>query len=182
MADTPPAEDTPSNDNLTPPEPKPLSARLQRALEKPSDFELPDKKNLSKMDMAILTLKRTHPNLSGYAIGKKLKELGVSHSRMSVYSRLTKNDYLKAEFKQLENYHRETLVREDFPLARKTLRKVLKNKDKSVPAAVQVQASKIIYDKALADRQDKHPESPVNIENVERLQVLIQGDIKASIE
>lgn len=120
--------------------------------------------------------------MTAYQVGQALLKHKLSKNRLTVYNRLKANDYLHAEFKALENYHREQLVREDFPLARKTLRKVLKNKDKSVPAAVQVQASKIIYDKALADRQDKHPESPVNIENVERLQVLIQGDIKTQVE
>jgi hypothetical protein len=138
---------------------------------------LPDKSKLSKLDMAILTLAKANPQASAYQIGKQLLKAGVSTNRLSVYHRLKKNDYLNAEFKRLEVYNREQLVREDFPLARKKLRNVLKSKDNSVPAAVQVQAAKIIYDKALADRQDKHPESPVIIENIERLQVLIQGDV-----
>lgn len=134
-------------------------------------------RKLSPLDAAIMTLKKSNPALSAYQIGKVLKKQNFSTNRLSVYSRLKANDYLQTEFKALENYHREQLVREDYPLARKKLRKLLKNKDNVAPAAVQMQAIKLVYDKSLADRQDKIPESPVNIENIEKLQILVQGDI-----
>ena len=132
---------------------------------------------LSSIDSAILAVKRLNPHMTAYEIGKQLKKHKLSINRMTVYSRLRQNDYLQTEFKALENYHREQLVREDYPLARKKLRKLLKNKDNVTPAAVQMQAIKLVYDKSLADRQDKIPESPVNIENIEKLQILVQGDI-----
>ncbi len=134
-------------------------------------------RKLSALDAAILALKKAHPQLSAYKIGQALTKQNFSTNRTSVYARLTSNDYLRSEFKALENYHREQLIREDYPLARKKLRKLLKNKDNVAPAAVQMQAIKLVYDKSLADRQDKIPESPVNIENIEKLQILVQGDI-----
>ena len=134
-----------------------------------------EQRKLSGLDSAILTLKRINPQTTAYQIGKSLLKHKLSTSRMSVYTRLKSNDYLRSEFNALEKYHREQLVREDLPLARKVVRKHLKNKDKSTPAAVQIQAAKLVYDKALADRQEKMTDSPVNIENIERLQVVIGG-------
>jgi len=133
--------------------------------------------SLSKYDIAALTLKKQNPALTPHAIGKQLIKHGFSVNKNTVYSRLKHSDYLQAEFRMIENQHREQLVREDYPLARKKLRKLLKNKDNVAPAAVQMQAIKLVYDKSLADRQDKIPESPVNIENIEKLQILVQGDI-----
>ena len=71
---------------------------------------------------------------------------------------------------------REQLVREEYPLARKAIRNILKDKDNNVPPNSKVAAAKLIYDKVHADRMEQ-PGSPVNIENIERLQVLIQSDV-----
>ena len=145
----------------------------------PETFEpsLINHHKLSNLDTAILTLKRQNPQLTAYQVGQALLKHKVSKNRLTVYNRLKANDYLQAEFKALENHYREQLLREEYPLARKSLRKVLKNKDKDIPAAVEMQAVKLVYDKVHADRQDKIPESPVIIENIERLQVLVQSDV-----
>ena len=134
-------------------------------------------KKLSPLDASILTLKRTRPDMSAWQIGHALKKHNLSKNIGSVYNRLKRNEFLHAEFHALEKYHREQLVREDYPLARKKLRKILKNQDDKIPAAVEMQAIKLVYDKSLADRQDKSIESPVNIQNIERLQILVQKAI-----
>jgi hypothetical protein len=130
---------------------------------------------LTKYETAALALKRLHPEMTPHAIGQALLKSRLSRNFNTIYQRFKLSDYFKTEFVALEKYHREQLVREDLPLARKVVRKHLKNKDKSTPAAVQIQAAKLVYDKALADRQDKMTDSPVNIENIERLQVVIGG-------
>jgi hypothetical protein len=113
--------------------------------------------------------------MSANAIGKALIKANISRNPSTIYQRLSKNDYLKAEFAAIEAHNREQLVREEYPQARKKLRKYLKCKDDSIPHNVQMAAVKLVYDKALADRQDKAPESPVNIANIERMQILVQG-------
>jgi hypothetical protein len=130
---------------------------------------------LTKYETAALALKRLHPEMTPHAVGQALLKSRLSRNFNTIYQRFKLSDYFKTEFNALEKYHREQLVREDLPLARKVVRKHLKNKDKSTPAAVQIQAAKLVYDKALADRQEKMPDSPVNIENIERLQVVIGG-------
>ena len=142
----------------------------------PAYQPIPQRK-LSALDSAILALKRTHPDLTAAQIGKALKKHGLSSSVVSIYTRLRESELLRMEFSALEKYRREQLVRDEYPLARKKLRKILKNRDDKVPAAVEMQAVKLVYDKVHADRQDKSIESPVNIQNIERLQILVQKAI-----
>ena len=132
--------------------------------------------NLSKYDVAAVALKRTQPQLSAKAIGQALVNAQLSRSPRTIYNRLHHSDYLRSEFQQLEKSLREQLVREEYPLARKAIRKILKDKDNTVPPNAQVAAAKLIYDKVHADKAEQ-PGSPVNIENIERLQVLIQSDV-----
>ena len=131
---------------------------------------------LSRYDVAALTAKRLNPNATPHAIGKILVKSGLSSDKNTIYSRLKRSDYLQGEFVQLEKSLREQLVREEYPLARKAIRKILKDKDNTVPPNAQVAAAKLIYDKVHADKNEQ-PGSPVNIENIERLQVLIQSDV-----
>ena len=145
-----------------------------------TEHPFPDLKKLSQIDSAILAVKRLNPGMTAYEIGKQLKKHKVSQNRMTVYTRLKANDYLRSEFHALEKYHREALIREDYPLARKKLRKILKNQGDKIPAAVEMQAIKLVYDKSLADRQDKSIDSPVQIQNIEKLQILVQHDITDS--
>ena len=137
--------------------------------------QIHDTKKLNNIDTAALTLKQLNPGMTRNAIGEALLKAKIIKNPHTIYQRLHRSDYLSAEFAAIENHNREQLVREEFPQARKKLRKFLKCKDDSVPANVQMAAVKLVYDKALADRQDKTPESPVNIGNIERMQVMIQG-------
>ena len=137
-------------------------------------------KKLSALDSAILILKRAHPEMSAWQIGKMLKKHNLSKNIQSVYTRLKKNDYLHMEFHALTKHSREAMIREDLPLARKKLRKILKNQGDKIPAAVEMQAIKLVYDKSMADVQDKGIDSPVQIQNIEKLQILIHSDITDS--
>ena len=131
---------------------------------------------LSRYDVAALTAKRLNPNATPHAIGKILVKSGLSSDKNTIYSRLKRSDYLQGEFVQLEKSLREQLVREEYPLARKAIRKILKDKDNNIPPNAQVAAAKLVYDKVHADKQESTG-SPVNIENIERLQVLISADV-----
>jgi hypothetical protein len=131
---------------------------------------------LSPYDTAALMVKKAQPHLTPGQVANILVKNGVSENKKTMYVRLSKNSYLRSEFQQLEKQLREQLVREEYPLARKAIRKILKDKDNKIPPNAQVAAAKIIYDKVHADKQDA-PGSPVSIGNIERLQVLVSSDV-----
>jgi hypothetical protein len=113
---------------------------------------------------------------SSHAIGRKLVALGLSRCKDTIYQRLKKSEYLRAEFAAIEKHIQEQLVREDFPLARRVAHKALR------PAQMSEKDKfpyvKLVYDKALANRKDKIPESPVSIGTIERLQVIMKATLE----
>ena len=52
---------------------------------------------LSSLDTAILTLKRTNPQMTAYQVGQALLKHKLSKSNMTVYTRLKRNDYLSKQ-------------------------------------------------------------------------------------
>lgn len=140
----------------------------------PNDPNPPDK--MSRYDVAALTLKKQFPTLSSHAIGRRLVEHGLSRCKDTIYQRLKKSDYLRAEFAAIEKHTHEQLVREDFPLARRVARKALRSSQMSEKDKFSY--VKLVYDKALADRKDKTSVSPVSLETIERLQVIIEASLQ----
>ena len=134
-----------------------------------------DRSKLSKYDAAALTLARTDPTLTPYAIGSKLVAAGLSKASNSIYQRFAKNDYFKAEFQAVRQNLEQQLVRELGPLALKNTKRHLK--DKGLHARDQFAYNKLVLDKVMADRKDGQSDSPIKIGSVQQLQVVFQGTL-----
>jgi hypothetical protein len=134
-----------------------------------------DCKKLSKYDAAALTIAKQFPGLTPNAIGQKLQDVGLSKDHATIYQRLRRNQYFKAEFDAVRKNLEQQIVRELAPLAIKNVRKHLK--DKQLHARDQFAYNKLVLDKTTADRRDGANESPINIQHIERMQVLFQGTL-----
>jgi len=141
----------------------------------PAPIHQLDRKLLSKYDSAALTLARSFPGMTPNAIGQKLQDVGLSKDHATIYQRLRRNQYFKAEFQAVRQNLEQQIVRELAPLAVKNVRKHLK--DKTLHARDQFAYNKLVLDKTTADRRDAAGDSPIKIGSVERLQVLFQGTL-----
>jgi hypothetical protein len=141
----------------------------------PAEITPIDRTKLSNYDAAALTVARLNPSMTRNAIGTRLQEVGLSKDPATIYTRLKKNEYFKAEFSAVRKNLEQQLVRELAPLAVKNVRKHLK--DKTLHARDQFPYNKLVLDKTTADRKDAHTDSPINIGHIERLQVLFQGTL-----
>ena len=83
-------------------------------------------------DEAMSMVAQTNPELSNHQIGCKLKDMGVIAHPNSVYKRLKKSDYLRAEITQIRANHREKASRELTPLALDIHKKALKSKELTI--------------------------------------------------
>ena len=134
-----------------------------------------DRSKLSKYDAAALTIAKANPGLAPYAIGAKLQEYGLSKDPNTIYVRLKKNQYFKAELSAVRNNIEQQIVRELAPLAIKEHRKALK--DKTLHARDKFPYIKLALDKTTADRKDGANDSPIRIGSVQQLQVVFQGTL-----
>jgi hypothetical protein len=90
------------------------------SLPEPQETEPPpihqlDRKLLSKYDSAAMTLARLDPGLTPCAIATKLVASGLAKSTSTIYQRLAKNDYFKAEFQAVRQNLEQQIVRELAP-------------------------------------------------------------------
>ncbi len=132
-------------------------------------------KELSTYDKKALQLYKEDPTMSMYKLGKKMQRLGHSASERSIYQRLKRSDYLRTELAKIEQYHIEQLHRDDYPLARKRVRKALKDKElneKEVFSYV-----KLIYDKVHADKHHNLGPGFISIDTITNIQMMIKKDI-----
>jgi hypothetical protein len=134
-----------------------------------------DSSKLSRYDAAALTVARMNPSLTPNAIGVKLQEVGLSKDHATIYQRLRKNQYFKAEFQAVRQNLEQQLVRELGPLALKNTKRHLK--DKGLHARDQFAYNKLVLDKVMADRKDGQSDSPIKIGSVQQLQVVFQGTL-----
>ena len=136
--------------------------------------------NLSQYDKAAVTLMRNNPDMSKADIGKQLVESGFSRNEKTIYSRLKKNDYLCRELQAIENHHQEALIRETYPIAEKVLNRALKSRDKTLDLKGKFPYVKLAYDKVHGETH-KHTSSPtINIQAVEKMQVVIGNDLEGT--
>ena len=131
---------------------------------------------LSKLDKAILTTLKAHPNLNKAQLAKAVVDLGVTAHIHSVYNRLKKKDYLQREMTEIENHLQEQLVREDYPLARKRLVKALKDKDITHKEALPY--VKLVYDKTHGEKYINKSPEVVHIGAIKNAQFVIQSDLQ----
>jgi hypothetical protein len=134
-----------------------------------------DASKLSKLDHSILAIAKAEPGLTQYQIGNKLTKFGLCSSPTQIYTRMHRNQYLKAEFDAVRKNVEQQIVRELAPLAVKNVRKHLK--DKTLHARDQFAYNKLVLDKTTADRKDGHNDSPISIGSVQQLQVVFQGTL-----
>jgi hypothetical protein len=134
-----------------------------------------DSSKLSRYDAAALTVARLDPSLTPNAIAVKLQEVGLSKNTNTIYRRMSKNSYFKAELNAVRANLEQQIVRELAPLAIKEHRKALK--DKSLHARDKFPYIKLALDKTTADRRQDGLDSPIRIGSVQQLQVVFQGTL-----
>jgi len=83
---------------------------------------------LSTLDKRILTIAKQNPNLNNHQIGKQLVKEGLSKNKVSIYSRLSYSELLRAEIDKIHTHNHEYLAREVLPVALKVNKRVLKDK------------------------------------------------------
>ena len=93
--------------------------------------------------------------------------MGVISNPSSIYKRLKKSDYLKADIAQIRLNHRQALSRELVPLAIKNTKKALKDKD--MAASVKLGYTKLVMDKEFGE--DRGPSVQVDKIQIAQLQV-----------
>jgi hypothetical protein len=140
----------------------------------PTPNPLQKPKNHTTTDDVISQMVRTYPNLNEHQIGKKIQQLGIIKHPETVYARLKKNEYLRADIAKIRANSAEYVSRVLAPAALEIHHKVLKDKD--IPAKDKkdwvFQAEKLEF------RTDDlaRPGSQVTV-NIKDMRVLIQGDV-----
>ena len=136
---------------------------------------------LSKLDEGILTVMRANPEANRTDIVNKTYALGLTKHKQTVYNRLKKKDYLNAELSKIEDFHAQQLQREDYPLARKRLRKALNDKDKDGEYVLSHKEAfpmiKLVYDKVHGEKHFNQAPQVVNIESINNAQFNIKADV-----
>ena len=138
-----------------------------------SDIPIKPIEKIYPKDKALVELRKKYPELTNYQLGKKLQELGIYSSKGQIYRRLKASDYLKTEFSELEKRVKEQVLREEYPLARKVVRKVLKDKD--IDAKTQYNYTKLVYDHALGSKFNVP--NIIGTINIQPVQVAISKDL-----
>ncbi|NQU83848.1 MAG: hypothetical protein HQ536_04000 [Parcubacteria group bacterium] len=87
-----------------------------------------ERPKITRTDAEILKMVKADPNKSNYQIGRELKQLGVSKSDHTVYTRLKQSQYLSMEIDRIRQANFELMSREVVPEALKIHKRVLKNK------------------------------------------------------
>lgn len=124
------------------------------------------------MNELLLTLAKDNPEATDYKIANKAVDLGVVKNRATVYNRLKRNDYLRAEIDTIRRAHREQWSREVYPLAVKRAKKALK--DKRMDAKDVFPYVKLAVDKELTVEQTPTAQQIINIDQI---QMLIQDGL-----
>ena len=165
----PKAEITPDNNNLPTTIP-------------PIIKDKPDLSKLTPYEIAAVTLKTANPDMGNGQIGRKLKELGLSKNDKYIYNRLGKNDYLNRELAEIENKHRETMLRETYPKAEKVVEEALDASNRKLKLKDKLGYVKLVYDKVHGETHRTIAQQTMNIANIERLQVVIGNDLAGAIQ
>ena len=142
----------------------------------------PDLSKYTAYEAAAVVLKLNNPNLTSSQIGKQLVEMGLAKHEKSIYSRLKDNDYLSGELIAIENAHRETMLRETYPKAEKVVEEALDASNRRLKLKDKLGYVKLVYDKVHGETY-KHVSQPtINVANIERMQVIINGDLDSTLQ
>ena len=161
------AENLPNNNNL--PEVLPPIPKVK-----------PDLSKLTPYEIAAVTIAQNNPGMSHGAIGRKMKELGLSKNEKTIYRRLSDSDYLSGELARIEESHRETLVRHTYPKAEAVLEQALTSK--AVKLKDKLGFVKLAYDKVHGETH-KHVAAPtINIGSIEKMQVIMANDLEGTLK
>ena len=126
---------------------------------------------MDHIDQAILNAKTIQPGATKHAIAKSLLNVGIVNNVQTVYARFRKRDYLVRGFDEIQQNHREVWSRELMPQAIKRTRKGLKSlSDKDVIPLIQLTAKTVLGDTGSTAKPQE-----INIEHLERMQVIMQG-------
>jgi hypothetical protein len=158
---------TPDNNNLIPTIP-------------PVPKTKPDLSKLTPYEIAAVTIKQANPTMTKGAIGRALKDLGLSKNEKTIYSRLRESDYLNRELAEIENNHREHMLRITYPKAEKVVDQALDSKRMKLKEKFPF--AKLAYDKVHGETHKHVGASAVNVENIERLQVVIGNDLENTLK
>ena len=130
------------------------------------------------IDKAFVSLKTENPNLNVNQIAEKLKASKIIRSNATLYKRYNNSDYLRREFSEVEKQQIEQLHREEYPLARKRVRKALKNKDLDDKSAFPY--VKLVYDKVYGEKTRNNSEPGIQIGAIQNAQFIIESDLKST--
>ena len=125
------------------------------------------------IDRQIINIATAEPNLTNTAIANKLVNIGTYKSIDGLFKRLSRKDYLRGEIDKIRTNHREQISRELMPLALKVTRKALKSKEISEKDKHPYVA--MIVKSDLGDQGADSKPPTINIEHLERMQVIMQG-------
>ena len=127
-----------------------------------------------QIDQAICNIVQVHPNANPSEISRRLNNTGTIISHQAIYHRLKTRDYLSREIETIRANHREQISRELMPLALMVTRKALKSKDISEKDKHPYVAMVVKSD--LGDQGADTKPATINIEHLERMQVIMRGN------
>ena len=124
-----------------------------------------------QIDKAICNIVQVNPEITTNQIAQRLRNTGTIISHQAIYHRLKKRDYLSRDIDQIRANHREQISRELMPEALKVTRKALK--DKAMSAKDKHPYVAMIVKSDLGDQGADTKPTMINIEHLERMQVIM---------
>jgi len=149
--------------------------------EKPSKTPFKDP-NLTQYEKIAVSIKQRRPELTNAQLGRELNKVGASNNTKYIFQRMADSDYFKAELQAVENQHHENMLRETYPIAEKVLNRALKSRDKTLDLKGKFPYVKLAYDKVHGETHRHVSQPAINVENIERLQVVIGNDLATAAQ
>jgi hypothetical protein len=143
----------------------------------------PQKKTgpVDRLTTAILTKVKAAPGSTRADIARHCVQIGAAKHLPTVYNKLRKSEYLRAEIQKIRDANRQYLDRLVVPDALKVMHKAIKSKELSDDERKLLKAKemyvKLAVDKSFGEIRHSETPSAVNIANIERLQVAIAADL-----
>ena len=123
------------------------------------------------IDRQIINIVTAEPDINNTTIANKLVNIGTYKTIDGLFKRLSRKDYLSRDIEQIRANHREQISRELMPEALKVTRKALK--DKTMSAKDKHPYVAMIVKSDLGDQGADTKPQVINIEHLERMQVIM---------
>ena len=134
-------------------------------------------KKRSKMDNAILTVLQAEPSVTSSQLVNKVVQLGGAKHTTSVYKRLAKKDYLRAEIHAIRDNNRQFLDRIVVPDALNVMRKAIRSNE--LDEKGKLPYVKLAIDKSFGDIHHVEQPSVIHIDSINNAQFNIASDISS---